>query len=299
MDSQTIAQTLKLFETVRVLHIEPTDVCQAECPLCARETDSMFNKNIKHWLTVPEIKRILPEKLIYRLDKMFMCGNYGDPAANDESLQIFSYFRQVNSSIVLGMNTNGGLQHHYWWARLANVLYKPTDYVVFSIDGLEDTNHIYRKNVSWNRVIKNVESFIAAGGNAQWDMLVYEHNEHQVYACEQLAKEMGFKWFRTKVSKRPSNVAWLKSPKGYSSPVVEHGQIDCFRNNDSSLYLSAKGKFYPCCWLGYGDDTIDKFDSIAAGWSTNKCHPTCKQTCSSSNSSTSFTNQWQREVQLC
>jgi hypothetical protein len=145
----------------------------------------------------------------------------------------------------------------------------------------------------------NTQAFIDAGGSAHWDMLVYKHNEHQVDACEQLAKEMGFKWFRAKVSKRPSNVEWLKEPKGYTSPVVEQGPIDCFRNKDSSLYISAKGKIYPCCWLGYGDDTADKFDSIVAGWNTHECHPTCKQTCSSYNNVTSFTNQWQREVQLC
>ena len=298
MDLQTTAQTLKLFETVRVLHLESTDVCQAECPLCARETDLSFDKRVRNWHDVNSIKRLLPEKVIYRLDKMFMCGNYGDPAANDESLQIFSYFRQVNDSIVLGMNTNGGLQGQWWWARLANVLYKPTDYVVFSIDGLEDTNHIYRKNVNWDRLINNARTFIEAGGNAQWDMLVYEHNEHQVDACEQLAKDMGFKWFRTKVSKRPSNISWLKQPKGYSSPVVEQGPIDCFRNKDSSLYINAKGQIYPCCWLGYGTNTIDKFEEIQASWGTDNCNPVCKMTCSSSNLGTSFTNQWTKNVQI-
>ena len=35
---------LKLFETVKVLHLEPTDICQAACPLCAREIDFNFDK---------------------------------------------------------------------------------------------------------------------------------------------------------------------------------------------------------------------------------------------------------------
>jgi MoaA/NifB/PqqE/SkfB family radical SAM enzyme len=289
----------KLFETVKILHLESTDVCQAACPLCARETDPVFDKDIHNWLSVTDIQRLLPERVIYQLDKMFMCGNYGDPAAGRETLNLYRYFKQVNSNIVLGMNTNGGIQGTYWWTNLAKLLDKPADYVVFSIDGLENTNHIYRKNVSWDRVMRNAESFIAAGGNAQWDMLIYEHNEHQVDACEQLARDMGFKWFRAKVSKRSSNISWLRPPKGYSSPVVNQGPVDCFRNKDSSLYISAKGKIYPCCWLGFGDDTINKFDSIVASWNTNECHTICKKTCSSYNNATSFTNQWQREVQLC
>ena len=298
-DLQPIIPMSKLFETVRVLHVEPTDVCQAACPSCARETDLTFNKDVQHKLSLPEFKNMVPEKIIYRLDKLFMCGNYGDPAANETSKSILSYVREVNSSIVLGMNTNGGLQGPYWWADLANVLYKPTDYVVFSIDGLEDTNHIYRKNVSWDRVMRNAETFIRAGGNAQWDMLVYEHNEHQVDACEQLARDMGFGWFRAKVSKREPTVNWLKPPKGWTRPVVEQGPINCFRNQDQSLYLSAKGIFHPCCWLGYGENTVNDFDAITASWNTNNCNPVCRETCSTVNNMSNFTGQWQRDVPLC
>lgn len=296
-DLQPTIPMSKLFETVRVLHVEPTDVCQAACPSCARETDPAFDKRVHNWLTVQDFEPY--EKLIYRLDKLFMCGNYGDPAANGEVTSIFSYVRQVNSSIVLGMNTNGGLQGTYWWTNLANILYKPTDYVVFSIDGLEDTNHIYRKNVSWDRVMSNAESFIAAGGNAQWDMLVYEHNEHQVEACEQLAQDMGFGWFRAKVSKREPTVNWLRPPRGWTRPVIDQGPIKCFRDQDQSLYLSARGVFHPCCWLGYGSDTVDAFDAVRASWNTDACNPVCRETCSSINNMTNFTGQWQRDVPLC
>jgi MoaA/NifB/PqqE/SkfB family radical SAM enzyme len=287
-----------LLETVRVLHLEPTDVCQAACPLCARETDTSFNKDVQHVLTVNDIERIVGEQVIYRLDKMFMCGNYGDPAASHETLSIFEYFRTVNSSITLGMNTNGGLQNSAWWARLAGILYKPADYVVFSVDGLEDTNHLYRRNVSWDRVMQNAKAFIQAGGNAHWDMLVYKHNEHQVDACEQLAAQMGFKWFRAKVSKRPATVEWLQSPKGWARPTVDSGEVNCFRNNDQSLYVSAKGLIHPCCWLGHGIETINNFDQIQAGWSTDTCNPVCKENCSTSNNLSNFTGQWQRNVPL-
>jgi sulfatase maturation enzyme AslB (radical SAM superfamily) len=298
MDSQITTLMSKLFDTVKILHIESTDVCQAACPLCARETDSTFNKSIQHNLTVRDIKQIIPESVIKQLDKMFMCGNYGDPAANNNSISIFSHFRQINNSIVLGMNTNGALQSKYWWADLANILHKPEDYVVFSIDGLEDTNHLYRKNVNWSKLMNNAEIFIKSGGNAHWDMLVYEHNEHQIDACEKLAKKMGFKWFRTKVSKRCSNISWLKPPKNYSIPVVTQGQIDCFRNKDLSLYLSARGQFYPCCWLGHSENTVDKFDEVQKSWNTDNCNPVCKMTCSNSITGTNFINQWKKNIQI-
>ena len=61
MDLQATILMSTLFETVRVLHLEPTDVCQAACPLCARETDPTFNKTVQTWLSVADIKRILPD----------------------------------------------------------------------------------------------------------------------------------------------------------------------------------------------------------------------------------------------
>lgn len=287
---------LKFLETVRVLHLEPTDICQAACPLCARETDPAFNKDLQHSLTVEDIKRILPEHVIAQLDKMFMCGTYGDPAAGPNTLELYKYFRSVNSDITLGMNTNGGLQNTNWWKTLAKQFSNSLDYVVFSIDGLEDTNHVYRKNVSWNRVIANAEAFISEGGAAQWDMLIYEHNEHQVDACEQLARDMGFTWFRAKVSKRTPTVSWLKPPKSWTRPVVEQGPVNCFRDNEQSLYVSAQGVVHPCCWLG--TETLDEFEDIRANWNTDKCNPICKETCSTVNNVSNYTGQWQRNVPL-
>jgi len=66
---------------IKVLHIEPTDVCQLACPRCARETDPEFDKSIKHHLTIGQLQHHFSDEVITRLDKMFMCGDYGDPAA--------------------------------------------------------------------------------------------------------------------------------------------------------------------------------------------------------------------------
>lgn len=297
MDLQITAQTSKWFDSVKVIHLEPTDVCQAACPLCARETDINFDKSLHHHLSIDDIKRIVPESVIANLDKMFMCGNYGDPAANKNSIEIYRYFRSINCSVVLGMNTNGGLQNTQWWAELASVLNQPNDYVVFSVDGLKDTNAAYRKNVNWNKLMENAAAFIKAGGSAHWDMLVYSHNEHQVDLAQQFAKDMGFSWFRAKVSKRESNISWLNPPRKWQSPIIEEGQIECFRDKEKSIYISAQGTVYPCCWLGQDRAyTIDNFNSIRATWNTDTCNAICKKVCSKKNEKTSFTNQWQRGV---
>ena len=283
---------------IRVLHLESTDVCQAACPLCARETNPQFDPDRRHHLRMDQILEVFAQDQIYTLDKMFMCGNYGDPAAGQHTLDIYRAFRDINPSIALGMNSNGGLQNTAWWSELGHIMTGVQDYVVFSIDGLQDTNAIYRVNVNWSRMMDNASAFIAAGGSAHWDMLVYRHNQHQVDQAQDLAQRMGFSWFRAKVSKRQP-VGGLDYPIGWVRPNVRSGAIRCHALAEQSAYIDAKGRLHPCCWLG---DRLHQppadFATIQETWLTDSPNPVCQRNCTSSDSGTSFTNQWQRNVAL-
>jgi MoaA/NifB/PqqE/SkfB family radical SAM enzyme len=283
---------------IKVLHLESTDVCQLACPLCARETDLNFNKRLQHHLNIPHVQQHFSNKEIASLEKMFMCGNYGDPAAGKHTLDIYRWVRTLNPNITLGMNSNGALQNTFWWHELGKILNQTCDYVVFSIDGLEDTNPVYRVNTNWEKLMSNVEAFISAGGSAHWDMLVYKHNQHQVDACEQLARDMGFKWFRAKVSKRPLTNR-LESPIGWQPAVVAPGKIKCHAMAEKSAYINAQGRLSPCCWLSEKDSILEEnFKNIKLSWKTDTPNTICKATCSTNTTKTSFTNQWQREICL-
>jgi MoaA/NifB/PqqE/SkfB family radical SAM enzyme len=283
----------------KVLHVEPTDVCQAACPLCARETDAEFDKNQKHHLTVGQVQDKFTEDVIASLDKIFTCGNYGDPAAGTNTLELYDYFRKVNPTITLGMNTNGGIRGRWWWNQLGRRFDQEKDYCVFSIDGLEDTNHIYRKNVNWSSVMFNAQAFIDAGGSAHWDMLVYKHNEHQVDACEQLARDMGFTWFRAKVSKRPFTNG-VEMPVFWPQVKFRPGSITCHALEEKSIYIDAQGRVSPCCWLGARQTNfVTDFTEIVRSWDTGKPNPVCVETCTQNQNQTAFTGQWQRNKALC
>jgi hypothetical protein len=312
MDLLHTIPMLKLFnlENIRVLHLEPTTVCNAACPQCGREDLSLYNdQNDRSELTVEKIIKLIDLDFISRLEKMFMCGNFGDPAAAAETLQIYQYFRKHNSKITLGMNTNGGLRSTSWWKELASIFNLTYDYVVFSIDGLEDTNHVYRRNTSWHKIMDNATAFIGAGGTAHWDMLIYEHNEHQIEACEKLAKEMGFSWFRAKVSKRFDvfPIRWLSPPKSYELPNVHsNGPIECHALKEKSIYISADGKKLPCCWFGAESFTLDaQAKHLLEDWNGRLIpswiatpHRICQNTCTQDTQGTSFSKQWKIEKQL-
>jgi sulfatase maturation enzyme AslB (radical SAM superfamily) len=293
MDLPVTAPTLTQRD-VRVLHLEPTDRCQASCALCARETDSTFDKTLRHDLDMHKIMQVFDANSIANLEKMFMCGVYGDPAAGQHSLDIYRAFRQLNPDIVLGMNTNGALRAPNWWRELAAILNQPRDYVVFSIDGLADTNTVYRRGVDWHKLMANAQAFIDSGGSAHWDMLVYQHNEHQVNECEQLARNMGFSWFRAKVSRRGFTKI-LQAPQGWQLPVTQNGVIQCHALQEHSAYIDAWGTLRPCCWLTQG--TVD-FDAIQHSWHSNQPNTVCQATCGTQQHRTAFAQQWQREVEL-
>lgn len=283
---------------IKVLHLEPTDVCQAACALCARETDAEFDKTQQHHLTVAQVTRHYSEDSIKNLNKMFMCGVYGDPAAGKHTLDLYRYFRKINPGIVLGMNTNGALQNTIWWHELGRIMNQSQDYVVFSIDGTEDTNHIYRTNVNWERLKHNIEAFVSAGGRAHWDMLVYRHNQHQVDECQQLARDLGFSWFRAKVSRRGFTDT-LQQPIDWQPMVVANGNIKCHALQEQSEYMDAQGRVSPCCWLGGTQSrSVTNFDEVQQSWNTNSPNTVCKITCSTNNNQSNFSGQWQREVAL-
>ncbi|MFZ3230693.1 MAG: hypothetical protein WA160_10850 [Pseudobdellovibrio sp.] len=192
------------YNEVTTLHLELTDKCNANCPMCPRSLNGAFlNPNLRLTeLTLENIKAILPIDFIQQLQFVYLCGNFGDPIMACDTYEILSYFREVNSNIKLAMFSNASARDSNWWGKLGKLLSRPGDFVRFSIDGLEDTNHLYRQNTKWSRIMTNAKSYIAAGGVAFWDYLVFEHNYHQIEQASCLAKDLGFKEFYTKYSSR-------------------------------------------------------------------------------------------------
>jgi MoaA/NifB/PqqE/SkfB family radical SAM enzyme len=191
------------YDEIKTVHLEITDRCNAACPMCARNINGgEDNPQLPQTeLSIDDIQKIFKPEFVRQLDRLYMCGNYGDPIAARDTLEAFGYFRSINPKINLSMHTNGSAKRPDWWRQLAKVI-GPKGYVVFSLDGLEDTNHLYRQNTQWSKIMENAEAFISAGGRARWDYIVFAHNEHQVEAAESLAAKMGFERFQYKKSAR-------------------------------------------------------------------------------------------------
>ena len=194
------------YDEIKTVHLEITERCNASCPQCARNINggetNQYLKNRE--LSFDDIVKIFPPEFVQQLSHIYMCGNFGDPIIAQDTLEAFQYFRDCNSDILLSMNTNGSARTIEWWTLLAKILGN-NGHVIFSIDGLKDTNHIYRRNTNFDKILENANAFIKAGGNAHWEYIVFQHNEHQVDEAQQLAKDLGFVKFQVKKTARFSS----------------------------------------------------------------------------------------------
>jgi len=274
------------YEDIKQVHLEVTQRCQAACPMCDRnENGGADNRHIDNSeLSLADCERIFPPEFIAQLKTMYMCGNLGDPIIARDTLEIFRYFRKHNPTMWLSMNTNAGAKNEEWWRQLAEVFGRMGT-VIFSVDGLRDTNHLYRQGVVWDNVERNMKAFILAGGRARWDFIIFGHNEHQVDEAEALAAKWGCEKFQRKKSGRfftasnkgkdkhqaqnrkgqetqllqkpqkldNQNLALLKQKEiektyGSMSDYYNKCSINCKAIDKKEIFITAEGLLMPCCW---------------------------------------------------
>lgn len=181
------------------LHIELSSFCNSSCPTCPRNVDGGLIAPFlrPNSLTEKEFKQIFDSNFLLQIKGINFCGNYGDPIMCKDLIDILEYIAETNPYIDIIMHTNGGIRDKEFWMKLGNLSAdKFKNFrIMFSIDGLEDTNHLYRIGVKWDKLMTNVKSFISAGGKAEWDMLIFKHNQHQISEVKKLAKKLGFRRF--------------------------------------------------------------------------------------------------------
>lgn len=268
------------------LEIELTTKCNASCPQCPR---NYYGGSV--WSSLPlvdiDIKKLQHslEPTMHKINLIRLCGTYGDPILHPNMIEFVKWAKTHNCQI--SISTNGGARTEKWWQELASVL-DDNDRVYFGIDGLEDTNHLYRRGVNFTKLIKNVNAFNAAGGKSIWQMIVFEHNQHQVNTAEELSVKLGFLDFVVKKTSRfvnkkhdyvdsvavhnrdnatveyfikpPTISKYLNDHLEYrrSNQVSQTAEIDCMAISSKMVYISAEGYVFPCGFLSdrlYGPES--------------------------------------------
>ncbi len=261
-------------QDIQEIQIDHTTRCNLFCAQCARSDIG--------WSTDPACMnidlslddyRILLEPFGQNKVGIFHCGNYGDALASPTFDETFQYTLSKQPYRIT-VSTNGTLRSPDWWRAFAQAggdLLK----VTFAIDGLEDTNALYREGASWNRIMQNVRAFVGAGGKARWDFIEFEHNYHQIADAEKLARELGFEKFNVKYTARFASVGLkdqaktkggtlkdsagnlnqkdlteIKSTYGSFDEYVQKTPISCKTKAERKVFIDMHMRLWPCCWFG-------------------------------------------------
>ena len=316
-----LRKRIKAYMNIQKLHVEPSSHCNARCPGCARNLngyniDDLFKKT---HLTAERFSDIMSQYPDVRF--LLFNGNLGDPMMNPHMLSLVDVAKHVHE---LRITTNGSIGKLDTFERLGamrNII------MTFSIDGLEDTNHLYRQDVEWDKVMERAKKFIGAGGRAEWKFVIFRHNQHQIDQASAMSKEMGFMSFEVvdhsknyfpAVNKDGTVSHWVLPPalgvevdeqrelgKSMSRPGafnLEQGlkdirkvrtdftskqsykTFDCEHLREKSVYVSAEGELFPCCYQGIGVPTLGKkplgeFDQLKETWNTGSPDHMCGAVC--------------------
>lgn len=191
------------YQDTKYVHIELSNSCNAACPLCPRYLNRSMRVNPELELgsiSLAKFKKWFPLDFVEKSVEWIFCGTNGDPMMAKDALEIVEYVAS-NSSAKIQINTNGSMRNPEFWKNLGDMFVRERHarrYVIFSIDGLEDTNHLYRRNVNWKKLMANVRAYTSTGAESIWDFLVFKHNEHQIEEAKNLSREIGISSFSLK-----------------------------------------------------------------------------------------------------
>ncbi len=274
---------------IKHIHLELTKKCNAYCPSCLRVSGDpqKLNPFVNHQqeIDLEILKQNLNQEFLEQIEDILICGNEGDPLASKNLIEVLEHIKNFNPGLNVQIHTNGSLRDPNFYKELANIMNLPGWFIRFAIDGLEDTNAIYRRGVSFKKVMENSKSFIDSGGRADWMWVDFEHNAHQVEDAEKLASDMGFRKFIRRKNTDPNidfskveatvrdfkkelpkfNTHSNQEIEDYYSKALtkldsQNKEIKCWALEYSSIYIDSEMQVWPCCWLGQGHLAHDSLE---------------------------------------
>ena len=235
------------------LHIETTTRCVLACPACARTTWQNITGRpvIKSDLDVDLLEKFLDCESGQQVTHFNLCGDYGDPIYYPDLLKLINRFRdRISFEIV----TNGSRQSEKFWHNLSDVMTE-NDSVIFSIDGLENTNHLYRINADWPSIMQGVDIMANGPAHVHWKTIVFNFNYKKLTEIKKFAEAKGATFHAEKTHRYGDQS--LAPPDNY----VENNylfQVDFVSNHNIEIepqcesaakVITADGYLHPCDWI--------------------------------------------------
>ena len=261
---------MKYLKRVTTVQLEISSMCNALCLGCQRVDTSTFNGvnasiPAKETISLDTIKSLFTSNAMQHVDKIEFCGTIDEPLMHPQFLEIIDMLYDINSDYEIVIHTNGSLRPELFWETLAHQLSAFKKHMVFfSIDGLRDTNHIYRQNTDFDKIIKNAVAFNSAGGISTWQFIVFPWNAHQLDTAKQLSRDYKFSQFRERNDRsgvtddgldyiqqlQEKNISIPLRQKARDYSKFDNMDISCFSQEDNMMFVSYDSKLWPCCFFG-------------------------------------------------
>lgn len=281
---------------IKKLHIELTDRCQAQCPMCARNHNGGNDRKhiTNNDVSIDQFKSWFPESFLQKLDLFYASGNYGDPAFAKDCLEIYKYVRKANPSIQQNIHTNGSLRNSEWWTEFAEII-KPNGRIIFAVDGFKGKHELYRKNTDFDKIINNIKTVVSTGCAVKVNSLVFEHNQYDTELFEEYLRDLGVYEVEFRSTTRfydmksfpvydkngvreydllPATIPKYKVQSKFNLEkllIKENRDIlsensvvnpKCMVNNE--IYIDCRGNVFPCSYLGsdYVENGVEETSTI-------------------------------------
>lgn len=289
------------YDIVETIEIETNTICNSWCPICIRYTirDGELWLNpmakINQQLDIRLIEKVFSDPIISEYIDVDMIGTAGEPIAHPDFLEIVDIIYKHRPNARFNIHTNGGIRNTKFFTALGERLRNKPSRVCFSLDGLRDTNEIYRIGVNWDRAIDNLKAYIATGASATWQFVIFDWNKHQLEECKNYAFELGCKEFETRENVDPVGIdeaihaaqnkinnepAKIINKNMDTLPMADWDYIDDMCYSKKGVFLNPEGTIYPCCMFNAAEyDKVSKhflnkamYQTFGTGWNDLNTH---------------------------
>jgi MoaA/NifB/PqqE/SkfB family radical SAM enzyme len=232
-------------------------------------------------------RNFTPEFVLANVEKITFCGDDGDPIYAHDLIPVIQYIKSIKP-VEIVIVTNGSHKKVSWWNELGLCL-GPQDRVHFSIDGYDNaSNNLYRVNSDYDSIVAGLQALRAASlCQIVWATIAFKFNEDHMERMQQFAKDLGVDRFQLTKSTKFGSVypsygvddplqpsakfvsgthrferevvalsdagEWQEIPltnlKLFNQTPSRNGITPLCKIGNKGLYIDARGRLFPCCWV--------------------------------------------------
>jgi len=257
------------------LVVDPTNICQLQCPLCS--TGQRQNLRPQGKMGLSTFKKIIDELGDYLLEVHLIW--WGEPFLNKDILEFVKYAHRKNIGTFISTNFSFPFKPE----QIKDIVKSGLDILSVSLDGITpEIYHHYRVGGNFSWVINNLKMIKKAKKNLnqrhpsiQWQFLVTKYNEHQIPLLKDWTKKLGidslvFEQLLVLFGQSKHNqieiTDWLPQSKQFRPTIssLATNKSDNLKPGKCwwlwrSLAISHDGGVSPCC---YNNDADNDFGNI-------------------------------------